>query len=82
MKRMRVGNTITVGNVKLIPVETVSMRGNNSKNGFFVYVKREPIGVVIVSPLGRSAIDINGKLVPLETYLQHINGLREMLSSL
>jgi hypothetical protein len=82
MKQMQAGNTITVGDVKLIPLERVSMRSDNSKNGFFIYVTKEPIGVVIVSPHGRSATDINGKAVLLETYLQQIDGLREMLSSL
>lgn len=82
MKQMRAGNPITVGDVKLIPLERVFMRGDNSKKGFFIYVTKKPIGVVIVSPHGRSATDINGNSVPLETYVQQINGLREILNSL
>jgi len=79
---MQAGNPITVGDVKLVPLERIFMHHDNSKKGFFIYVTKEPIGVVIISHHGQSAIDINGKPVPLETYLQQINGLREMLNSL
>jgi hypothetical protein len=82
MKQMQAGNPITVGDVKLIPLERIFTYRDNSKKGFFIYVTKEPIGVVIISPQGRSATDINGKWVPLETYLQQINGLREILSNL
>jgi len=82
MKQMQAGNPITVGDVKLVPLERIFMHHDNSKKGFFIYATKEPIGVVIISPHGRYATDINGESVPLETYLQQINGLREMLNSL
>ncbi len=82
MKKMQAGNPITVGDVKLIPLERVFVHGDNSKKGLFLYVTKEPIGVVIVSPQGRSATDINGNSVPLETYLQQVSGLQEILNNL
>jgi hypothetical protein len=82
MKQMQAGNPITVGDVKLVALERIFMHHDNSKKGFFIYATKEPIGVVIISPHGRYATDINGESVPLETYLQQINGLREMLNSL
>jgi hypothetical protein len=82
MKQMQAGNPITVGDVKLVPLERIFMHHDNSKKGFFIYATKEPIGVVIISPHGRYATDINGESVPLETYLQQITGLREMLNSL
>ena len=82
MKQMQAGNPITVGDVKLVPLERIFMHHDKSKKGFFIYVTKEPIGVVIISPHGRYATDINGKPVPLETYLQQINGLKEILNTL
>jgi hypothetical protein len=82
MKQIQAGTPITVGDVKLIPLERVLMHRDNSEKVFFIYITKEPIGVVIVSPHGRSATDINGKSLPLETYLQQINGLRGILNSL
>jgi hypothetical protein len=79
---MQAGNPITVGDVKLIPLERVSMQSDSSKKGAFLYVTKEPIGVVIISSHGRSATDINGDSVPLETYLRQINGLQAILDSL
>ena len=81
MKIVQARNPITVGNIKLIPLEQVIMLGDNSRKSFFIYATKEPIGVVIASPESQSAIDINGNSIPLETYLQQVNGLREILNS-
>ena len=82
MKQIQAGTPITVGDLKLIPLERLLMHCDNSKKVFFIYMTKEPIGVVIISHHGRSAIDINGEPVPLETYLQQINNLQEVINSL
>lgn len=83
MKRMQAGNPITVGDVKLIPLEVLIVhRYYNKEKGFFIFISKEPIGVVIISPQGKCATDINGESVPLEIYTRQISGLQEMVNSL
>ena len=82
MKHERVGTPVTIGDMKLIPLERVSVHQEDDKKGFIFFVYKEPIGVVIMTPHGQWAIDIDGRTTPLETYVQQIDGLKETLDSL
>jgi len=82
MKQERAGTPVTIGNIKLIPLERVSVHYTDDKRGVFFYSYMEPIGVVIITPHGQWAADINGRTIPLETYVRQIDGLQETLDSL
>jgi len=82
MKETSVGTPVTIGEITIIPLEEVSVHYDRNKGGLLFYVSKRPIGVVIGSPQGKWAIDIYGDQVPLETYIQKIHGLQQVLDSL
>jgi len=82
MKEARVGIPTTVGEITIIPLEEVGIHHDSSAGGLFIYVSKEPIGIVISSPQGKRAINIHGQQVPLEHYVQSIKGLQRVLDTL
>ncbi|GAI39225.1 unnamed protein product [marine sediment metagenome] len=82
MKQMCVGKPVIVGEITIVPLEGVNVYQHSTRDGFSVYVSREPVGFVIGSPQGKQAVDIYGEQVPLETYIQEVDGLQQVLDSL
>ena len=82
MKEVRIAKTFIAGEIAIIPLERVGIRQYSAEEGFFVYVFKEPAGIVIDSPQGRWAIDVYGEQVPLETYIREVDGLQKVLDSL
>ena len=82
MREVRVGRQIIVGETTIIPLERVSVYYDSHKGRLSAYISKEPIGIVIASPQGKWAMDIYGAPVPLETYVQEIPGLQQVLDSL
>ena len=81
MKHKCAGTAIIIGEITIIPLEEVTVYHGRNKGGLSVYVSKGPIGVVIGSRQGKWAIDIHGGQVPVETYIQEIHGLQQVLDS-
>lgn len=83
MKEDRIGSPITVGEITVIPLEKVSLYHVNTKEGFTMYFSKEPIGIAISSPQRKWAIDIiDGEEVPIESYYEQFNNLKQILDNL
>lgn len=82
MKQIRVGRPVIVGKTTIIPLERVSIYHDSKEGRISVYTLKEPIGIVISSLQGKMALDICGEQVPLETYIQEVDGLQQVLDSL
>ena len=82
MKEVRVGRPIIVGEMTIVPLERVSVYHDSKRGRFWAYTSKESIGIVISSPQGKWAVDICGVQVPLETYIQEIRGLQQVLDGL
>ena len=82
MKETCVGIPVIIGEITIIPLEEVSVYHDRNKGRLSVYASKGPIGIVVGSPQGKWAIDIYGGQVPLETYIQEIHGLQQVLDSL
>jgi len=81
MREARIGRAVVVGEITIIPLERVSVYYDSNKGGLLAYISKEPIGVVISSPQGKWAADVRGCKVALETYIQEVPALRDVLDS-
>lgn len=79
MKESRAGKPITIGKFTVVPLEETRTHRATGGRGLSVFVTRKPIGVIVSSPEGSWALDMDGAQVPLESYTQEIEGLRELL---
>ena len=82
MEEVHVGRPVPVSGITIIPLEKVTVSHSNKKGRLSVYVSKEPVGVVVSSPQRKWAIDISGTQMPLETYIQEIHELQQVLDSL
>ncbi len=81
MKETHAGSPIRVGDVTIVPLERVAVHHGVRKGRLWAYVSKMPVAIVVVSRQGRWALDIRGERVPLETYVEQIDGLRSVLDS-
>ena len=82
MKEERAGSPVRVGEVTIVPLERVAVHHGGGKDRLWAYVCKEPVGVVVVSAGETWALNVQGERVPLETYIDRIDGLRSVLASL
>ncbi len=82
MRRSRAGEPISVENLVIIPLEDVTVEKIESDRRLSIYASKSLLGVVIWSPHGLWGLDTQGKSVPVETYLDHVEGLKQVLENL
>ena len=82
MRESRIGRPLVVGETTIIPLESVSVYHKGEKSSFMCYITVEPLGIVISSLKGKSALDIYGHQVPLEVYFKKIEGLQQFIDDL
>ena len=82
MKTRYTDTPITAGEMTIIPLKETDIYYVNNKDSLSFYVSNQPIGIVIDSPQGKWAIDINGEQVPLDNYIREIPSLAEVLDNL
>jgi hypothetical protein len=79
MKESRAGKPIVIGEFTVVPLEEMHTHHATGGRGLAVFVTRKPAGIVVISPVGSWALDMDGAHVPLETCTQEFEGLRELL---
>ena len=82
MKRLYAGTPVVVGETTIFPLEQLATCHCSMKKGFFIYASREPFGLVISSSQGRWAVSLDGEDMPLETLIQEIDGLGQVLDGM
>jgi len=82
MRRSRAGEPISVDTLVIIPLEDMTVEKIESDRRLSVYASKSLLGVVIWSPHGLWGLDDQGRSVPVETYLDHVEGLRQVLDNL
>lgn len=82
MKARHADTAVVIGEITIIPLKEINTYYVNNRDSLSVYASSEPIGIVINSRQGKWAIDVQGKQVPLETYIREIPGLKHTLENL
>ena len=65
MKEVRPGQPIVVGEMTITPLERVESYHDSGRKGFWVYVYKEPVGIVIDSPKGIQTVTLSGQDMPI-----------------
>ena len=82
MKQAYAGKPITVGGITIIPLERMRVRQNSRHSSHSVYVSKEPIGIVVFTSKGQWALNTSGERVPVETYINEVYGLQQIMDGL
>ena len=78
-KEIVVEGVVTIGEVTLLPIVRTCVNVHRVGKGAMCSVSKHPLGVVIVSPQGRRALNLAGEEVPVEHYLELAPALRDLL---
>ena len=79
MRQSRAGKRIVIGEFTVVPLEETHSHHATGDRGLAVFVTRKPAGIVVSSPAGSWALDMDGAQVPLDSCTQEFEGLRELL---
>ena len=82
MKKNRVGQPSTIGEIIIIPLEEVYLYCDKREDGIWAYASKQPTGVVVISPQFKLAIDIQGGELDLNTCIQDFEGLQQVIDNL
>ena len=82
MKRNRVGQPTIIGEIIIIPLEEVYLYCDKREDGIWAYALKQPVGVVVISPQFKRAIDIQGEKLDLNTCIQEFGGLQQVIDNL
>lgn len=74
-----VEGVVTIGEVTLLPIVRTCVGVHRAGRGAVCSVSKYPLGVVVVSPQGRRALNLAGEEVPVEHYLELAPALRDLL---
>jgi hypothetical protein len=77
VNRLRAGAPVTLGSVRIIPLERVRVEGAAGKRGLFLYASKTPVGLVISTQDQDCAVDLQGNPMPLDAILKEVNGSGE-----
>jgi len=73
---------ITVGETILLPIVRTSISCRNVNNGIVCFGSKNPVGIVIISPKWKSAINVAGEEVPIDQYTEQVAELKELLQGM
>jgi hypothetical protein len=79
MRESRAGKPIVIGEFTVVPLEEMHTHHATGGRGLAVFVTRKPAGVVVISPEGSWALNMDGAQVPLDSCTREFEGLRELL---
>ena len=82
IEEVSVGQPITIGETMLVPIVRTSMSCRNVNNGIVCFGSKNPVGIVIISPKWKSAINVAGEEVPIDQYTEQVVELKEMLQGM
>ena len=82
MKKNRVGQPSTIGEIIIIPLEEIYLYCDKREDGIWAYASKQPVGVVVISPQFKLAIDIQGGKLDLNTCIQEFGGLQQIIDNL
>ena len=76
---IRVAQHITIGEITLFPIIRTFVSCRNGNSGIVCSGSKNLVGIVVVSPKEKRAINVNGEEVPIAQYMKHVPALKELL---
>ena len=81
-KEVSAGQYITVGEITLLPIIRTSVISRSVNQGVVCSGSKSLIGIVVVSPKRKYAINMDGEEVPVEQYAEQVPEVKELLKSM
>ena len=76
------GQPITVGEIRLIPIVRTAISCRNANSGIVCFGSKNLVGIVIISPKWKRAINVAGEEVPINQYTEQVAELKELLQGM
>ena len=81
-EKVSAGQPITVGETRLIPIVRTAISCRNVNSGIVCFGSKNPVGIVIISPKWKGAINVAGEEVPIDQYTEQVAELKELLQGM
>ncbi len=79
IEEVSAGKAITVGETMLLPIVRTSISCRNVNSGIVCSGSKNLVGIVIISPKWKHAINVAGEEVPIDQYLEQVPEVKELL---
>ena len=81
-KEVSAGQYITVGKITLLPIIRTSVTCRSVNRGVVCSGSKSLIGIVVVSPKRKYAMNMDGEEVPVEQYTEQVPEVKKLLESM
>ena len=78
-EEIAVEGAVTIGEVTLLPIVRTWVGVRHAGSGIVCSASKRPLAVVIVSPDGLRALNVEGEEIAIEDCLELVPALRDML---
>ncbi len=82
IEETKAGQPVKVGDITLVPIIRTFVSCAGVESGVVVHGSKSPTGIVVLSKEGKYAMNLTGKRMPVDQYLQQVPGLSEVLETL
>jgi len=82
IEKVSAGQYITTGEITLLPIILTSMSCRSVNSGIVCSGSKNLVGIVVVSPKWKRAINVAGEEVPVEHYMEQVPEVKELLQSM
>ena len=82
VEKVGAGQHIKIGGITLLPIIRTSVSYRSANQGIAYSSSKSVIGVVVISPKRKYAIDMDGEEVALEQYLEQVPEVKERLQGM
>ena len=82
IEKMSAGQYIIVGELTVLPIIRTYMSCRNVNHDIVCSGSKNLVGIVVISPKYRHAINVDGEEVPVAQYVEMVPEVRELLQSM
>lgn len=82
MDELRAGTPVGTGNITLVPIEHYSIQSDRGDKGCWFSAHKEPVAIIICDGIGVRAVNVHANEISVDSLIDKIEGLDEVLSSL
>ena len=79
MRRLQIGKEMNFADLKIVPIEEVSIHEKAFNESTFVHCTKKPYAILIIDTESKKIVDINDKELSLESMIKEVRGLQEYL---
>jgi len=82
IEKVSAGQCITVEEITLLPITQTSISCQTVNSGIICSGSKNLLGIVVISPKWKGAINVAGEEVPVAQYMEQVPEIKELLQSM